>query len=139
MINLAGTDSNVSNLMLKAELGKAALTALQIEPTREREVPATIIGYYNNGKGQELFLTRAWTYWCASLRQPMPYEMATAFHEKWGNVVRVDGYAGGMKPGKSGVYSYHIDTQDGLNAFVAEVTAQAGTHSSDGPTPWLES
>ena len=49
-----------------------------------------------------------------------------ATERKVAGKVRVDGYAGGKEPGKHGVYHYHVDTQDGLNALFMELKAVCG-------------
>jgi hypothetical protein len=63
---------------------------------------------------------RAWYYWIAK-GPGIPADKAQAFHEIWGTQVRVDGHCGCPSPlewfkGFS-VGHYHIDTQEGLNAF----------------------
>jgi len=58
---------------------------------------------------------RAWYYWFAqgpAIRE----SVARDFNEKWGEQVRVDGFAGGQNV-TGPVDSYHIDTVEGLMAF----------------------
>lgn len=62
---------------------------------------------------------RAWYYWVASANQgeSVPAEEAVRLDEALGNVLRVDGFAGGKRPTGS-VRGYHIDRPDGLAALV---------------------
>jgi hypothetical protein len=65
---------------------------------------------------------RLWTYWAAK-GPGIPPDLAQGFHQTWGKQVRVAGHCGCPSPLEwcegFAVGSYHIDTQDGLNAFVA--------------------
>ncbi len=63
---------------------------------------------------------RAWYYWIAvaeNQRYFVPADTAMVLHERWGSVVRTDGFAGGKVP-DGPVDSYHIDTPDGLAALI---------------------
>ncbi len=63
---------------------------------------------------------RAWYYWIAE-GPGIPPDKAQEFHERWGKEVRVDGHCGCPAPLEwfrgFAVGRYHIDTQEGLNAF----------------------
>jgi hypothetical protein len=68
--------------------------------------------------------TRAWYYWIAGTRagKGIPKKHAESFNHRWRDEVRVAGFAGGtdvkswLSPHGT-IDSYHIDTQQGLNAF----------------------
>jgi len=81
------------------------------------EVPTSIIGVQSRWS-----FRRAWYYWVAE-GPGIPPDIAEKFHQTWGGEVRTAGFAGGISPLKwcegFAVDSYHIDSQDGLNAFVA--------------------
>lgn len=63
---------------------------------------------------------RAWHYWRAK-GPGVPPDKAEEFHKTWGTQVRVAGHCGCPSPIQwyqgFAVGDYHIDTQDGLNAF----------------------
>lgn len=82
--------------------------------------------------------SRLWYYWAASTgrecncskctwhlkaRRPIPLEEAKAFNKQWFSEVRVQGYAGGTYP-EQDVDCYHIDTVEGLRAFVELLAGQ---------------
>lgn len=80
-----------------------------------REVPFGYIGTHCRW-----MFRRAWYYWVAE-GPGIPCDLAEEFHKEWGTQVRVDGHCGCPSPlywfeGFS-VGLYHIDTQEGLNAF----------------------
>ena len=64
---------------------------------------------------------RAWYYWIAS-GPGIPPDKAEEFHKTWGQQVRVEGHCGCPSPLEwrhgFAIGSYHIDTLDGLCAFV---------------------
>ena len=95
------TDSNCLNLNFRSLAG---------------EVPTKYIGFAHGWKFQ-----RAWYYYVAS-GPGIPPNQAEEFHQKWGTQVRVEGHCGCPSPIEYchgfAVGSYHIDTQEGLNAFV---------------------
>ncbi len=126
MKNLAGIPTPTANLFVSVELAKAGVSAFEIDVQRDGEVKASLIGVFATSSGQEVVCRRAWYYWVVSLKQPLSYEDAKRLNEKWAGKVRVDGYAGGKEPGKHGVYHYHVDTQDGLNALFMELKAVCG-------------
>lgn len=63
---------------------------------------------------------RFWAYWVAE-GPGVPPDKAEEFHKAWGQQVRVEGHCGCPSPLEwnrgFAVGSYHIDTQEGLNAF----------------------
>ena len=80
------------------------------------EVPTSVVGLLEGGWE----FRRAWTYWV--VKGPgVPYDLALYFDSIWGEKVRVNGDCGcrGPKVWAKGypVTSYHVDTQDGLNAL----------------------
>jgi hypothetical protein len=83
---------------------------------RQSEVPTMYLGH-SCGWG----FKRAWRYWVAE-GPGIPPDKADEFHARWGRVVRVLGDGPGRSPRELchgfAVGSYHIDTQEGLNAFV---------------------
>jgi hypothetical protein len=64
---------------------------------------------------------RRWYYYACE-GPGIPPEKAEEFHQTWGTQVRVEGHCGCPSPLEYchgfAVSSYHIDTQEGLNAFV---------------------
>lgn len=82
-----------------------------------REVPAAYLGQFFKWG-----FRRAWYYWVAE-GPGVPPDAAEAFHRKWGTQARVDGHCGCPSPLEwnrgFAVGLYHIDTQEGLNAFAA--------------------
>jgi hypothetical protein len=64
---------------------------------------------------------RQWYYYAAA-GPGIPPDRAEEFHKDWGTHVRVEGHCGCPSPLEwchgFAVSSYHIDTQEGLNAFV---------------------
>lgn len=104
------------------ETVRAELTAAGIEIEEHDflirmcgEVPTKIIGSLAGWS-----FRRAWRYWVAE-GPGVPPEEAEQFHRIWGQQVRVAGHAGCPSPlayyHGFAVGSYHIDTQEGLNAF----------------------
>ena len=80
-----------------------------IETITVQSVRATALGWT---------FRRAWYYWaCSTKDKPVPEEMARSMNEKWGEQVRVDGFSGG-RDAIGDVFSYHVDTKDGLAALV---------------------
>jgi len=63
---------------------------------------------------------RAWYYWVAE-GPGIPPDKAQDFHNQWGTQVRVEGHCGCPSPLEYNqgfaIGYYHIDTQEGLNAF----------------------
>lgn len=63
---------------------------------------------------------RAWYYWVAK-GPGIPADLAEEFHKTWGIQVRVNGHCACPSPLEQNhgfaIGLYHIDTQEGLNAF----------------------
>lgn len=82
-----------------------------------KEVPTAFLGFFLGWKFE-----RAWYYYRAD-GPGIPPEFAIPFDKEWGKEVRVDGDCacrGAEFWGQGfGIGSYHIDTQQGLNAFTA--------------------
>jgi len=82
---------------------------------RNREVPSGYLGTLCLWS-----FRRAWYYWVAE-GPGVPADKAEEFHKTWGRQVRVAGHCGCPSPLEwhkgFAVGVYHIDTQDGLNAF----------------------
>jgi hypothetical protein len=117
MINLAG-NKDCDEQVVK-ELNLASISIHRFYEPLNNEVPTRIMGYL----GAWTF-TRAWYYWVAEapFAHGVPKHIAIEFNKKWFSDVRVDGFAGGKEVDTSQAYrptveSYHIDTQEGLNAF----------------------
>lgn len=81
-----------------------------------KEVPSSIFAAKYGWKFE-----RQWYYYSAK-GPGIPPEKAEEFHREWGTQVRVEGHGGCPSPLEYchgfAVSSYHIDTQEGLNAFV---------------------
>lgn len=114
MKNLAGTGDNET---ARKELEEAGLEVFDMgfASTTGNECKLSVMGHL----GPWTF-KRAWYYWCAS-GPGISLEHAEPFNEKWGTEVRVGGHAGGSDPRDHykgfAVTDYHIDSQEGLNAF----------------------
>lgn len=99
------------------ELASAGIKASEpFESFRKRgEVPTAHMGTFCKWG-----FTRAWYYWIAE-GPGIPPDKAEEFHKAWGQQVRVDGHCGCPSPLEwhhgFAVGCYHIDTQEGLNAF----------------------
>ena len=89
---------------------------VSMESSRKREVPSSITTFAYHWK-----FGRNWYYWVAE-GPGVPPVIAEEFHQKWGTQVRVGGDCGCPSPIESyhgfAVGSYHIDTAEGLKAFV---------------------
>jgi hypothetical protein len=116
--NLAGVADSTANMFVRVELAKAGISAFFVERRCEREVKSTIVGFMYFDNGLMVSFDRAWYYWVVKLSRPVDFEAASKFNCTWAPEVRVDGFAGGTEPAKSGVSSYHVDSQEGLNALV---------------------
>lgn len=143
MRNLAGVEASEATTVATLELTTAGIQTVPLTPTGE--VHATVGGVIEVG-GYEIRLDRRWVYWGAQVvrmpNQPedrgprLPGPLAVALNDAphsnndgtrysgsgrgLGAVVRADGYAGGQASSdlvEDGVRGWHIDTQDGLNAF----------------------
>lgn len=82
-----------------------------------KEVPTKHIGIAHGWSFE-----RGWYYYVAK-GPGIPPDIAEEFHKTWGTQVRVEGHCGCPSPLEwahgFAIGSYHIDTQEGLNAFVA--------------------
>jgi hypothetical protein len=125
MINLARqvdrdnpkVDSEVQEIVRK-ELTEAGIEVVDFPVFINScgEVPTSIVGSFAGW-----IFKRLWYYYSAS-GPGIPSDIAEEFNNKWGKIVRVGGMAGGISPLRYyegfAVGDYHIDTQEGLNAFV---------------------
>jgi hypothetical protein len=104
---------------VRAELAEAGCEVMENDILLEScgEVPTSLGGIQCRWS-----FRRAWRYWVAK-GPGIPPDTAEAFHQTWGQEVRVDGHCGCPSPLEMfegfAVGHYHIDTQAGLNAFVA--------------------
>lgn len=121
MINLASASESTTrnDTQIRSELEQSGLKILKLPKAIEGEVPTHLIGYTEGRSGWSFH--RAWRYYIAK-GPGIPPDIAQAFHEEWGQQVRVDGHCGCPSPldwfEGFAVGHYHIDTQEGLNAFV---------------------
>ena len=105
----------------KTELEEAGITVAGLEPFRRgtgdnfREVPTKYIGELC-----QWGFHRSWYYWVAD-GPGIPPIAAEEFHNIWGKACRVEGHCGCPSPAEYrkgfAIGLYHIDTQEGLNAF----------------------
>jgi hypothetical protein len=125
MRNLAG-DPNC-NVYITDELTKAGIHPYNSYVPSRLEVPSSITGILGSWT-----FTRAWYYWVAeSSRIGIPRDIAEEFNKQWGEFVRVDGFAGGKDVDRDQIYLYHIDSQDGLNAFSSLVKSLDGADQAE--------
>jgi hypothetical protein len=102
----------------KAELEAAGIETyvMPFAPNRTK-VPSKAVGGIAGWS-----FRRAWYYWVAE-GPGIPVEAAEKLHATHGKEVRVAGHCGCPSPrewfGGFGVGSYHVDTQEGLNALAA--------------------
>jgi len=126
MENLAGKTR--ADLHILNELEEAGIEIVEGERS-QGEVPYTL-----TGKLADWNFLRAWCYWVANAEKGLPLEVATELHKRkydgkgkephntYGHVVRVAGNCGCPPPekwlnDKGMIDSYHIDSQEGLNAL----------------------
>jgi hypothetical protein len=128
MKNLAGEDPRIADAVCESELREAdiMLTPLPEFMRKSQGEVRTIMWGTSSG----WTFRRAWYYWVAEWKPPAPVSLpmnkAVELHEEYGTVVRVDGHCGCPAPdihwGDTGTpHLYHIDTQEGLNAFVEKI------------------
>lgn len=102
-------------IQVKKELKEAGITFSDAWWVDGGEVPAGGLGEHHLWS-----FRRAWYYWVAK-GPGIPPELAEEFHKEWGTQVRVQGHCGCPSPLEYmegfAVDLYHIDTQEGLNAF----------------------
>ncbi|RJQ26726.1 hypothetical protein C4577_02960 [Candidatus Parcubacteria bacterium] len=100
---------------VEEELRTAGVFTHQYHRRTNKEVPTIYVGTH-----RRWLFERAWRYWVAT-GPGIPPDKAEDFHKKWGKEVRVEGHCGCPSPleWNSGfaIGMYHIDTQEGLNAF----------------------
>lgn len=77
--------------------------------------------------GIHVTFIRAWYYWQVTSSEPLPKEPARQLNDRCGDVVRVDGCAGGKTVDDSGVASWHVDTDMGLSLLVNTLNAHFGS------------
>lgn len=150
MQNLAGVVAADANQIVRRELEAAGIQVVPFTP--DGEVRATFGGVIEVG-GYAIRLDRRWVYWSAQVqrvpnqredRRPhLPGPLAVALNDAphigmgtkysgggatLGSVVRADGFAGGQSSEDiaDGVSHWHIDTQEGLNAFAQWCRAELG-------------
>jgi len=124
MKNLAGETK--ADLHILKELSEAGIEVVEGMRTKS-EVPYTL-----TGKLADWNFSRAWYYWVANAAGGLPLEVATELHnrkytvtderqtETYGTVIRVNGHCGCPAP-TGNVKSYHIDSQEGLNALAGAI------------------
>lgn len=103
---------------IERELTEAGIKFQKFPSIKPRgEVPTTILC----GEAHRWGFTRAWYYYVAK-GDGIPPDIAEEFHKEWGTQVRVEGDCTCPSPLEYNrgfaVGMYHIDTQEGLNAFV---------------------
>jgi len=139
MKNLAGEEPEIVDVECTNELIEAGIPIRDPWPECLRskgEVRSNIVGYLGSGPDGTKecqggwTLTRAWYYWVATWKAParvsLTMEQAIKLHETHGTVVRVAGHCGCPAPDEwwpeGGTPNcYHIDTQEGLNAFAEAI------------------
>lgn len=139
MRNLAGDPE--STAMFAEELSKAGVPIRACKPYDETETQ--VCGLLVAG-AHTLTFNRGWVYTSVSVEPPFPLALALKIDRtphgergtrysgtpgRLGAVARCHGFAGGPPPDEifdgDPVAHYHIDTADGLRAFVAAVKANA--------------
>lgn len=102
---------------IRKELTEAGIEISDLPNINKGEVPTSVFC----GHAHRWIFQRAWYYYIAK-GDGIPPDVAEEFHKTWGTQVRVNGHCGCPSPLESSegfaVSSYHIDTQEGLNAFV---------------------
>lgn len=138
MINLAGKPKDICDEQCRKELEEAGIPIFPHDlGGGDGEVKTSVFGFtaidnqkFGNKRQPHWIIKRAWYYWVATLQLPsrsnLTMEQAMELHAKHGKVVRADGHCGAPSPeeawGADGIpYLYHIDTQEGLNAFAKAI------------------
>lgn len=107
---------------VRRELAEAGIHVTEYRNINQGEVPTSFYG----GTAHRWLFRRAWYYYVAK-GDGIPAEIAEVFHQTWGSQVRVNGHCGCPSPLEQNegfaIDSYHIDTQEGLNAFVKLLSA----------------
>jgi len=141
MKNLAGETK--ADLHILKELSEAGIEVVEGKRTRS-EVPYTL-----TGRLADWNFSRAWYYWMAHAEdgKGLPLKVAKELHNReysikgerepktYGEVIRVDGDCGCPAPTRS-IRSYHVDSQEGLNALAGAIRtlhsmASSGTDSKE--------
>ncbi len=126
MRNLAGIWTNVTTDLCALELMQAGIPC-QNKKAGKGEVRSKVKGILVFGGGQVVQFRRAWTYWVVELSRPLERRYARQMNRNWKHIIRVDGYAGGTDPGM-GVFTYHVDTQEGLNHLASFLKQRYGVY-----------
>jgi hypothetical protein len=89
---------------------------VHLDEMPRREVPSMV-----EGKFGKFTFARAWTYWIVI--GPMPLFAAREMYNNpvGATDVRIDGNCTCPEPRDAIIYSYHIDSQEGLNLFTATI------------------
>ena len=120
--NIAGKPVEENNETIKSELTQADITIIDLHFELTGEVKTNYIGFSN---GWTFY--RRWRYYSAQANEGciLLFKYADELHKNFGNEVRVAGHCGCPSPNKHhnenyhmGVSSYHIDSIEGLCAFV---------------------
>ena len=120
--NIAGKSSKENNETISNELIQAGITVITLPTIIKGEVETNLIGSIN---GWTFY--RRWRYYHTQANQGciLLFKYADELHQSFGNDVRVAGHAGCPSPKEHhnqiyhvGVSSYHIDSIEGLTAFV---------------------
>lgn len=118
MMNLAGHD--LADVYCELELRRAGIDVVFGDESKG-EVRTKVTGVIG-----PFTFRRAWSYW--TVNGPMPMVAAIEMYRDPAGArdVRVDGHCGCPDPreyckGREFIYSYHIDTQEGLDLFVRTV------------------
>ena len=137
MKNLAGNPE--CDITIREELTEAGIPFYEYNsPDKKMEVPSAIVGLMPGWT-----LKRAWYYWVVNAEDGvgLPFDIAEELHTNHGQECRVAGHCGCpaprewyKQPWQLGVPSYHIDTQEALNAFAKAVWDVAG----DSVDEWKE-
>lgn len=102
---------------IRRELAEAGITESDFHNFDKGEVPTSFYG----GLAHRWLFRRAWYYYVAK-GDGIPADVAEEFHKEWGTEVRVAGHCDCPSPlywyEGFAVDGYHVDTQEGLNAFV---------------------
>ncbi len=118
---------------IERELTEAGIKVCKLSSIKPQgEVPTTILC----GEAHRWGFKRAWYYYVAE-GDGIPPDVAEEFHKEWGTQCRVEGHCGCPSPLEYNrgfaVGCYHIDTQEGLNAFVTLLASIHRPHkASDG-------
>ncbi len=147
MKNLAGLDETTTTQVATGELWSASVPIIiPLGMPIRGEVSAAVVGLIRT-HGYDIVLERRWVYWSARVTRspemvdgpglsaalavalndaPLPDGDRTRYSggtHTLGAVVRADGYAGGVSSDMvrdwGEASGWHIDTQEGLAAFVA--------------------